>query len=365
MSAAARWHIIGTGPVALSCALFLVRRGVPALQIALTAQVAPTVALPATLARRTLAISEGSRQLLSRISTLPPAGRIEQVCVSLRGHLGRTRITGDDLGHGALGYVVRYGALLAALQESAARHDWAPLSGTAEPAPDVLIHAEGDAGDDAVCRDFGQAALLAEVNSPQLPAAVAHQAFERFTPNGPLALLPLPEPRRWSLVWCDQPAQCAERTRLSSADFNAALQKRFGDTLGPLHVDSPRQVVPLQRRTRRRVVQDHAAWIGNAAQSLHPVAGQGLNLGLRDAFELADSLAHAQRTGQPMPATLRAWQKQRRPDRWLTTTVTDLMAASFTWPAARPLQSGLLGALDLLPTLRQPLARQLAFGWRS
>ncbi|MEI7446886.1 MAG: 2-octaprenyl-6-methoxyphenyl hydroxylase, partial [Burkholderiales bacterium] len=96
----------------------------------------------------------------------------------------------------------------------------------------------------------------------------------------------------------------------------------------------------------------------------HPVAGQGLNLGLRDAFELADALAPVAVRGAPLAAALDGWRRGRRLDRTVTIAVTDLMAASFTWPLARPLQSPVLAALDLLPPLRRPLALHLMFGHR-
>jgi len=101
------WHVAGTGPVALALALFLVRRGVPAGAISLDPPPDEDLPLPAALAARTLAISQGTNQLLERIVALPPTGRIDRVEVSLRGHAGRTRIVAADLGMPALGAVVR------------------------------------------------------------------------------------------------------------------------------------------------------------------------------------------------------------------------------------------------------------------
>ncbi|HMS78184.1 MAG TPA: FAD-dependent monooxygenase, partial [Burkholderiaceae bacterium] len=209
-----------------------------------------------------------------------------------------------------------------------------------------------------------QSALLAEVRAPHAAAALHDTAFERFTPEGPLALLPLPEPARWTLVWCDRAGRCAERRDAGAEALSAELQARFGEALGPLRVEGTRAVAPLVRRARRVTVRDGEAWIGNAAQALHPVAGQGLNLGLRDAFELADTLAIARRRGTAPAAALEAWRRGRRVDRAATIALTDLMAASFTWPLARPLQSPLLAALDAIGPLRRPLAAQLMFGRR-
>jgi 2-octaprenyl-6-methoxyphenol hydroxylase len=107
-------------------------------------------------------------------------------------------------------------------------------------------------------------------------------------------------------------------------------------------------------------------WIGNAAQALHPVAGQGLNLGLRDAFELARDLADNEFGPRPLPVpqVLARFAGRRRLDRGLTTGITDLLASSFTWPLALPVQSALLAAMDLLPAVRRPLASALLFGRR-
>jgi 2-octaprenyl-6-methoxyphenol hydroxylase len=355
------WRVVGAGPVALAFALFLVRRGVPASTIALDPAPHADAPVPPALAARTLALSHGSRQLLERIARLPAVGTIERVEVSLRGHAGRTRIVAADLRVPALGHVARYGPLLAALRDAACAHRWAAPAGSVCA---LVVHAEGDAGDDAEVREFDQSALLGEVHAPQAAPALHATAFERFTSDGPLALLPLPEAARWALVWCDDAERCAARRAGDAATLAAELQGRFGDVLGPMRVEGPLAVAPLARRARRATVRDGEVWIGNAAQSLHPVAGQGLNLGLRDAFELADALAPVRLRGAPLAAALDGWRRRRRADRSVTIALTDLMAASFTWPLARPLQSPLLAALDAIEPLRRPLAGQLTFGRR-
>jgi len=362
-SGAARLRLVGSGPVSLACALFLVRRGVPSATLELDPPPAPGAPVPAALAARTLALSDGSRQLIERIAPLPEAGRIERVEVSLRGHAGRTRIVAPDLGVASLGHVVRYGALLESLRRAAAAHRWAaPIEG--DPPVTLTVHAEGDTGEDADVREFGQSALLGDVHAPRADAGRHRTAFERFTPEGPLALLPLPEPGFWTMVWCDTAERC-EALRADGPDAAcAALRARFGDALGPLAVRGPLVVAPLVRRARRRVTAPGEVWIGNAAQTLHPVAGQGLNLGLRDAFELADALGAAHRDGASPDTAVAGWARRRRADRGVTIALTDLLAASFTWPLARALQSPLLATLDLLAPLRRPLAAQLMFGRR-
>ena len=360
------WRIKGAGPVGLACALFLLRRGIPASAIALDPLPVANEPIEPGLAARVLAVSHGSCQLLGRVATLPAAGRIGRVEVSMSGHLGRTRIVADELGVPALGQVMRYGALLGSLRQSAAQHHWASLP--ADPDNDarivLTIHAEGDTGADARVREFDQSALLGEVAAPQAGSEHLYTAFERFGENGPLALLPLPQSRRWALVWCDRADRCETRRADDPASLSAELLSRVGDRLGPLEVCGPLALARLSRRARRQLATPNAVWIGNAAQSLHPVAGQGLNLGLRDAFELADCLADLHRSGARLPDALQTFERRRRADRSLTIGLTDLMAESFTWPLIRPLQSGVLGTLDVLSALRAPLARQLMFGRR-
>lgn len=362
----ALWRINGAGPVGLAFALFALRRGVPAAAIALDPLPVANQAIAPGLAARVLAVSHGSCQLLSRIATLPAAGRIGRVEVSMSGHLGRTRIVADELGVPALGQVMRYGALLDSLRQAAAQHHWASVPADPEDAGRIAltIHAEGDAGDDARVREFDQSALLGEVAAPQAHSDHLLTAFERFGEHGPLALLPLPQSRRWAMVWCDRADRCELRLATDPARLSAELQSCVGDRLGPLEVCGALGVAPLIRRARRQVATASEVWIGNAAQSLHPVAGQGLNLGLRDAFELAECLADPHRSGTRMPDALQAFERRRRADRLLTIGLTDLMAESFTWPLIRPLQSGVLGVLDMLSALRKPLARQLMFGRR-
>jgi len=362
----ALWRIKGAGPIGLACALFLLRRGVPASTIALDPLPVADEPIAPGLAARVLAVSHGSCQLLGRIATLPQAGRIGRVEVSMSGHLGRTRIVADELGVPALGQVMRYGALLDSLRQAAAPYHWASLPTDPDNAECIglTIHAEGDAGEDARVREFDQSALLGEVAAPQAGSDHLQTAFERFGENGPLALLPLPQSRRWAMVWCDRADRCETRSTTDPARLSAELQSRVGDMLGPLEVCGPLGVAPLSRRARRQLATPNEVWIGNSAQSLHPVAGQGLNLGLRDAFELADCLASLHRSGTRPADALQSFERRRRADRSLTIGLTDLMAESFTWPLIRPLQSGVLGTLDMLSALRAPLARQLMFGRR-
>ncbi len=390
MASAVHYRIAGSGPVALACALFMVRGGVDPRRIQLPSP--PLPAMPADTARgksdagarRMLALSEGSRQLLTRIIRMPGGGLIERIEVALSGRSGRTRIEARDFGVAALGHVVPYGDLVAALREASGQIGFAgasPEIGDAggrgsDAAATVTIHAAGMPGTQDQDRqgfkshDFQQCALLVEVAAQ----AAGTTAYECFGPHGPLALLPADcgHGARYAVVWCDRPQTTAARAAMTPGMLASALHDALRDcgiapsVLGSLRVCSPVAVAPLVRVRRQRSAAGNEVWIGNAAQSLHPVAGQGLNLGLRDAFELARLLADAEYSTPALAPVqvLRSYASQRRADRSITTGVTDLLAAGFTWPLARPLQSALLTAMDVLPPVRWPLASALLFGKR-
>lgn len=350
-------HIEGRGPVAMALALFLVRQGFGPASMRLEPD---TGEPPAWLASRSLALSLGSWQLLSRIAALPPAAPIATVEVSLRGRAGRTRMHASDLHAPALGYVLRYGALHRALAGALAPLRPPDAEAGTHAAP-LTIVADGDPGTGSQVRDFDQAALLAEVVAEH----DAHgTAFERFTDEGPLALLPLPETHRHALVWCARPAQSERRAGLDAHAFEAELRTAFGNALGALRLHGDRVLAPLQRRMRTHDDDARRIAIGNAAQALHPVAGQGLNLGLRDAFELAQLLGELRAAGRPLAEAVTHYRRRRRTDRSVAVTLTDTLARAFTLPAIAPLESVALGALDLLAPARDGLAATLMFGLR-
>lgn len=199
-------------------------------------------------------------------------------------------------------------------------------------------------------------------------------AYECFGRHGPLALLPAGPHHnpRFAVVWCDEPELTRQRAAMSPEMLSAVLTQAVADfrvpssALGALTVCAPVEVAPLTRLRRVESAAGREVWIGNAAQALHPVAGQGLNLGLRDAFELARSLADNEYADAPLSAesVLARFASMRRFDRTVTTGATDLLAAAFGWPLARPVQSALLTAMDILPPLRRPLASTLLFGRR-
>ena len=381
VSRRSRVRVVGSGPVSMAFACFACRQGIAPDRILLDRAPGPP---PPALAGRALALSLGTWQLLARIGRLPRAAPIGTVDVTVSGLPGRVRLTASELGVPALGYVVRYATLVEALERGVAAAglmytvpgvDGANLgspSTPGAPAADssaegamLVVHAEGDTGGDVSELAFAQSALLAEVEveadhaaGPLLPA------HERFTVAGPLALLPLPEPRRYSLVWCASPEESQRRASLAPEALAAELQNAFGWSLGRLSFWNTPIVAPMVRKARRRIAGDREVWIGNAAQALHPVAGQGLNLGVRDAFLLARCLGQTEADHADETVALASYARTRRLDRSGTIAMTDTLARIFSIRPLRPLQSLTLTALDLMPAARSALARQFMFGFR-
>lgn len=376
-------RIDGTGPVALACALWLVRAGIPARHIALPLTQQAVSILPTHGPRRAIALSEGSRQILARLISLPPAGRIGHIEIFQQGTTGHTRIDTRDMGLDALGYVVDWQALIHELHAVADSLDFSSVDDPRFEHPDLLIHAGGlpppgeRPADAFSVRDTGQSGLLFEVDVD----GTADTAFECFCPDGPLALLPAPPTHgrpRYTVVWCAPTALCQQRAQWSADTLGAELRRTLQSVLGqrqwhqlarrfgPLQVCTPAFAVPLPRVARQQIVSSGEVWIGNAAQALHPVAGQGLNLGLRDAFELARAVGEhwVGRRHPDIEAALQHHARVRRCDRSLTVQTTDLFAATFGWPAARRVQSVLLTAMHLHAPLRKPLASALIYGHR-
>ncbi|MCO5102041.1 MAG: FAD-dependent monooxygenase [Burkholderiaceae bacterium] len=364
-----RLRIEGRGPVAIALRLFLARQGFAPSTIAHEAFAEP---IPAGVAARPLALSLGSTHLLSRIVALPEAAPIRTVDVSLAHHGGRTRIHAADLDSPTLGCVTRYAALHDVLVQALRRVErttrapsrFAPHA-SSEPgeADEIVVRADGDTrSPSARTLDFDQCALLAEVVVERDAPGVA---FEHFTAQGPLALLPLPETRRRALVWCSTPQQTARRALLPPREFDDELLGAFGPALGTLRLAGERHRTPLQRRLAPREANPRCVAIGNAAQALHPVAGQGLNLGLRDAFELAQELGTAHAHGMPLENALVRFRRRRIGDRAATVGVTDTLARLFGWTALAPIQSVAFDVLDWSAPLRDRFAKALMFGLRS
>jgi len=371
--------IAGGGPVGLALACMLVKRGVAADRIAL---VDGKTTSTASQDPRSVALSWGSHELLKQIHAWTfDATAITQIHVSRRSRFGRTLIDCNEHQLPALGYVCRYGDLVQALSaeldatgviqyrpllvnhaEANDTHVNITLSNHHQIHAGVLVQAEGGVfgtqTSKEIHRDYLQMAIVASVSSDD---ALPGRAFERFTEEGPLALLP--DRNGYSLVWCVRPEHGKALLAMTEIDFLQSLQQAFGNRVGTFTQVSQRYSYPLGLNAKQASSQRMVA-IGNAAQTLHPVAGQGLNLGFRDAAVLATVLAQS-----PTPEGIHQFMQQRRGDRGLTVRLTDLMARVFASSEDRSLPQSLLGLslgmIDLLPPARRALSEQMMFGWRS
>lgn len=367
--------VVGAGPVGMTLALALA--GSPYRLLLVDRQRLAAQAKDP----RALALSHGARQLLESLSAWPSraATPIESIHVSQRGGFGRTVIDRGDYRLDALGYVVRYRDLAAALAhrlppdsilEEAEILEITPAAngvtlslrqgGTIRRIEaGLLVHAEGTPGDDPAVRvsDYRQHAVIAEVRPHP---AQRRRAWERFTPDGPLALLPLGDD--YAVVFTLPPKKADHVMALDDAGFLAALAAQFGHRL-EFTATGPRSRFPLALRLRRQLVQGREVWIGNTAQTLHPVSGQGFNLGLRDAWQLAEFLLARPLDGD----TLAAYARARRLDRLGGAAFTDGIVRLFSTDSA-PLKLarglGLLG-LDLFPPARHFVARRMIWGARA
>lgn len=383
--------ICGAGPVGQCLALLLCKQGIAADRILLldaktSAQAEQDV--------RSIALSYGSQQILTNAGAWPiKATSIRQIHVSRRGHFGRSLIDCKDYAIPALGYVARYGDIIAPLQRATEQRGVQikrPATVSALEESDdavtltlqdgekitatIVVQAEGGTFGNQTQKarsvDYQQTAIISHITVSQ---SVAQRAFERFTEQGPLALLPQED--GYALVWCVRPPSAEQLLGLDDNAFKAALQQAFGQRLGQILTASPRHSYPLglnaQAQATKRIVT-----IGNAAQTLHPVAGQGLNLGLRDAKILASTLAeiplqdesNQQPVAQQVGEQLQFFLKQRQTDRNTTIRLTDSMARIFaSAPDGALTQSifGLgLGLLDIVQPAKKLLAEQMMFGWR-
>lgn len=372
--------ICGAGPVGCAVALLLQAQHPQPDRIAIFGQQPPTQANK--LDPRTLALNHGSQQLLQQLQAWPqPAAPIQTVHVSQKGRLGRTLITPQELGVSSLGHVVNYDDLVRQLrhqlQKTAVQYieTAAPVQAhslhhaviqleTKQYTAHLAIQSDG-VRPQQLKREYNQHALLATVQSNK---PLCHWAYERFTPFGPLALLPHPNQTDcYALVWCNSPERTQQLLSLDPSAFEQELLNQFGARLGLLRLVSDRFSFDLLLAAGTVLPGPHRVSIGNAAQTLHPVAGQGLNLGLRDAAQLALSLRSWQaQPPQTIQPYLDHYAKQRQPDRWLTGAITDFLPRIFA--TTNPLIQHACGlgllSMDLLATARLPLARQLLQGLR-
>jgi 2-octaprenyl-6-methoxyphenol hydroxylase len=370
--------IVGAGPVGAALAALLAHSG---LDIAVFEARAG-----ASSDARILALSHGSRERLEEAGAWPGDGvtPITSIHVSQRGGPGRTRIEAREQGLPALGYTVAFNVLESALArrlqaEGVAVHFGVRCNGIAlEPghaslsfeAADpveakLLVLADGGAnaaripGIAFASRDYGQSAVVSRVRCDREHGG---RAFERFTAQGPMAMLPLPE--GYALVWTVAPEEVEALLGATDADFLERLQDRFGDRAGRFIATGPRASFPLRLRSVNSPTALRTALIGNAAQALHPIAGQGLNLGLRDATQLAAAILATAPDDIGGAAMLESYRNDRRRDAGRGVAFTDLLVSLFGDDRRLPTWGrGLaLTAFDLFPGARRLLAERMIHG---
>ena len=367
--------IVGAGPVGLTLHLALAAGG----QKSLLLDRRPLAAQQAD--PRALALSHGARQLLEQIASWPSraATPIETIHVSQKDGFGRTLIDRADYALPALGYVVRYRDLAGALTANLAADAVLAEAEILDITPDaehvtvalrhagqlrtirtrLLVHAEGTPDDDPAVKvsDYAQHAVICEVTPTP---GHAKRAWERFTPDGPLALLPLGD--QYSIVFTLPPAKADAVMALDDAAFIAALQAQFGPRMR-FAQPGKRSRFPLALRLRDTLVKGGEVWIGNTAQTLHPVSGQGFNLGIRDAWQLSEILL---KNGVDR-STLADYAASRRLDRRGSALFTDRIVRAFSNDfAPLKLARGLgLLALDLCPPARHFVAKRMIWGARA
>lgn len=376
--------IVGGGPVGAALATALSAGGYQVLVLEARPE------LGAASDGRTLAMSYGSRLILERLGAwnrVEPATPIHSIHISQRGGFGRALLAAEDAGLPALGYVVGYARLHKALGEALASSG-ATLAAAAsvddlEFRADrvtvrfrrgdrehfvrarLLVIADGGAGlgkragATLKVSDYRQDAVVATVVTSR---PHGQRAFERFTADGPVALLPFED--RYALVWTAAPESAARFTEINDKSFLERLQMHFGDRAGRFLSVAARARFPLTLRYAANPVLPRSVLLGNAAQALHPIAGQGFNLGLRDAWELADLLLHRDDRDPGSAACLAAYRSARRLDRLGGIVVTDSLVRMFSndFAPLRAARGAGLALLDIAPPVKRAFMRRMIFG---
>jgi 2-octaprenyl-6-methoxyphenol hydroxylase len=397
--------IIGGGPVGAALALAL--RASKLKVCVLEARPANTTSQDA----RALALSYGSRLLLARLGVwdaLRDVSPIRTIHISQKQSFGRAVLHAEELNVPELGYVLPYPALQDALTE-ALQHTLSP-----NPSPASGRRKRGSAGEGSgklqyitgasvtdlqgetdhalisyqqagkehtlharlavvadggkllaqqfapEVRDYGQSALITHItcSAPQ-----ANTAFERFTPQGPLALLPFKE--GYELVWTAPHQAARDMQTWDDAIFLRELHQHFGDRVGEFLTVSKRTCFPLGlKRAPKQTPMPHTVLLGNAAQTMHPVAGQGFNMGLRDAWELAQEILDAKSEELGTETMLAAYRTDRRTDREMGIRFTDGLVRLFSndLPLVSAGRAAALTALDCLPFVKKFVAKRMMFG---
>lgn len=388
--------IVGGGLVGCSLAVALAQQD---RSVALIEAIAPATEAP-SWDERCIGLNAASRRILESLGVWdelsPSAEPILSTHISERGRFGSARFSAADAGLDALGHNTPLRAINQVLWSHVHRAANVQVLAPARLARmdvlahEVRVHAQGEGDVDRVLsarlivaadgarsavreqlglladtRDYGQSAIVSAVRTQY-----AHQgvAYERFLPTGPLAVLPKPadaEGHACSLVWTLPTERAVEMCAIEEARFIALAQENFGERLGAFRALGRRRSYPLTRVMSQALRAPRTVFIGNAAQSLHPVAAQGFNLGLRDAATLAELLVDGVDPGEDV--LLAEYESRRINDRARVADFTDQLVRLFS--NSLPGLSGLrhlgLLAIDLDTPARDAILNQnLGFGGR-
>ncbi len=334
---------------------------------------------------RSIALSYGTTNILKQFDLWDEiaevATAIEHIHVSDRSHAGMTDISNHSVGLEALGYVVELAdvgriyhakaeqdnniTLLTTSVEAVERSSEevvVTLADKQQLTTKLLVAADGAVsrccqalGIEQTEHDFEQVALIANVTTTQ---PHQHRAFERFTDSGPVALLPMSQDRM-SLVWCLRHDRAKQMMAADDQTFLNELQNDFGWRLGQFKKAGQRASYPLWLRYRKQNISHRFAIVGNAAQTLHPIAGQGFNLGIRDVATLAETIANAPQD-PGCYSVLKDFKQAREKDRTATISLTSSLVHIFSndYLATRIGRNLGLAAMDNLPTLKSPLIKR-------
>lgn len=376
--------IVGGGPVGLVLALSMQQQGLPFKVLEARQRGA------AYQDKRALALSYGSKLILEKLGVWTAvkahATDINTIHVSQRGSLGRAKLRAEEHDLPALGYVVSYGALMQALDGAVNAEDVLyeasatairqnneiaevdfTLAGAATSfSCALLVIAEGGRGLDNMpnlqrdTKAYGHDALVSKVSCEQPHNNIA---YERFTPTGPMALLPNGE-RDFSLVWTGEKASIDRLINIDDATFLAELHDAFGDRVGRFLTVQKRMSFPLVKSQLENNTTPHMVVIGNSAQTMHPVAGQGFNVGLRDATALMQQLLATPTADWGSQLMLEAYGKTRVRDTKGGLLFTDFLVSLFTNDVIgiSGMRSVGLGLFDVLKPVKDALVSKMSYG---
>ncbi len=378
--------IVGGGPVGMVLSLLLAKQNIGSILLEVRKLGA------ANLDTRALALSFGTRRILEKLGVWQAleahATAINTIHVSQKGSIGRSVLRAEDYAQEALGYVLSYGALCTVL--SAQIPDFPMIRLIDEAQAESITHdaeyaavryqrhgelhdlqsalvvlADGGRSLESVAglkretKEYGHDALISKVTA-ELPHN--NIAYERFTAKGPMALLPNGE-RDFSLVWTGEKSYIAPLLELSDAEFLEQFHDAFGDRVGRFLSVGKRMTFPLKLSQLQETDTPHLVVVGNAAQTMHPVAGQGFNVGLRDAEVLA---RHIGKTTYAVGSSemLAAYRADRKTDTKHGLLFTDFLVNIFSndIPVVSALRSAGIGMFDLVKPVKRLLVSKMSFG---